>query len=98
MAKTLKKLSEAEMKELAEELVDLPYLKAKRRTRNADPDARLEYMRNGIGPELHTRYLLPNLGVAVTLVEKPGSEQIDKDHDKRRDTSRLVEAIVEPLG
>lgn len=99
MAKTLHVLSKEEMQQLAEELIGLPFKKAISRVRHMDPQATLQVFRVGVGPEILTKYRLPNLGVRVTLVEEAHSKpKGDGDvGEKLRAAPRFVEARVEPL-
>lgn len=99
MARTLHKLNEDEMQELAEKLIGMKWVRAKRHTRNLDPQAHLETLRVGFGDEIQTRYVLPNLGVRVTLVEKEHSEVMGSTQfHKLKAEPRFVEARVEPLA
>ncbi len=84
------------MHELAEKLIEMPFRKACGHTRRLDPDAQLQMWRVEVGNEIQTRYRLPNLGVAVTLVEEDHEEPI-RDGQKLRFEPRFVEARVEPL-
>lgn len=97
MAKTIQKMTEDEMQELAEELIAMKFKKAMRHTRNLDPQAHLEQYRVGRMNEIQTRYRLPNLGARVTLVEEADRVEKGGDSDKFKARPRFVEARVEPL-
>ena len=89
MVKTLHKLSEEEMQALADSLVGLKVGKARGQIRRLDPDSQLQMYRVGVHDELLTRFILPNLGVRVTLVEDP-SLVPEGDADKRKATDSFV--------
>ena len=97
MVKTLHKLSEEEMQALADKLVGLKVNKARRQIRRLDPDSQLEYYRNGVQDELLTRFIMPNLGVSITLVEDPSAVPEKGDIVKLKATDTFVEARVEAL-
>ena len=94
MAKTVHKLSEKEMQELAEKLVEMPVNKARGYTRRLDPDSELQMFRVGFGPEILTKYNLPGLGVSVTLVELLTSQPVGGESDGLRSKSDFAEARV----
>ncbi|MBN1963890.1 MAG: hypothetical protein JW910_04550 [Anaerolineae bacterium] len=98
MARTLEKLTEQDMQKLAEELVEMPFRKAARKARMMDPDVQVQQWRVAVGPEVRTKYNLPNLGVAVTLVEQFDSSPMQSHYDKQKVKEELIEARVEPLG
>lgn len=97
MVKTLHKLSEEEMQALADKLVGLKVGKARGQIRRLDPDSQLQMYRVGVRDELLTRFVLPNLGVQVTLVEDPGTVPEDGDSTRLKATDTFVEARVEAL-
>lgn len=97
-------MTEQEMQELAEKLVEMKVNKARGYTRRLDKGSALELLRVGVGKEILTRYRLPTLGVTVTLVELDRQEDISHDtvngnfQTKFKDTSEFVEARVEPIA
>jgi hypothetical protein len=105
MAKTLHKLSEEDMQAVADKLVGLKIGKARGQIRRLDPDSQLQMYRVGVQDELLTRFVLPNLGVSITLVEEPGVvAEGDADKLKATDsfvkfkaTDTFVEARIEAL-
>jgi uncharacterized hydantoinase/oxoprolinase family protein len=101
MPRTMHKLNDDEMQALAEELIEKPLPKARRHVRRLDRDVVLDLFRVGVGPEVLTRYRLPNLGVTVTLVEMPdGEEQTSHDpayQPRIKATPEFAEVRVEPL-
>jgi len=89
MVKTLHKLSEEDMQAMADKLVGLKVNKARRQIRRLDPDSQLEMYRVGVHDELLTRFILPNLGVSITLVEDP-SLVPEGDAEKLKATDSFV--------
>jgi hypothetical protein len=91
------KMTEQEMQELAEKLVEMPVNKARGYTRRLDDDAVLKLMRVGVGQEILTRYQLPNKGVVVTLVELAKSRELGDELNRIKIEPEFVEARVEAL-
>lgn len=89
-------MNEHERQALAEHLAKLSYKKARAEIRRLDTAATLKYWRNSIGNEWHTAYDLPNVGVRVTLVEKPQREPLHLSNLEKV-TPIYIEARVEPL-
>lgn len=63
-------MDEAEREALARELSAMKMNHAQRRIRELDRQANMVIWRNSIWDEYHTVFLLPNLGLEVTLVEQ----------------------------
>ncbi len=96
--KTIQKMTEDEMQELADKLIGMKFKKAMRHARNLDPQVHLEQCRVGRANEIQTCYRLPNLGVRVTLVEEADRIEKGGNSDKFKARPRFVEARVEPLA
>lgn len=92
----MKYLNEQDRENLLNELVNLPFLKAKNRVRRMDPKAKLEIYRNvQTTGEWLTRYRLPTCGTLVTLIE----DYNNPDHDpatRHKAKFELSKVIVEP--
>jgi hypothetical protein len=89
-------LNRDEREALLQELVKLPFNKAKWKLRRLDPKGNIAYFRNmQTSGKFHTRFDLEGLGTRVTLVErqikKPG-----KSPRYEKSEFELVEVIVEP--
>ncbi len=84
--------------QLAQELAQLKFNQVKWRLRRMDAQSRLIFFRNTqqIGG-LVTRFVLPNYGVTVTLVEGHQSEA-EPETNKLRAKTSLREVIVEPTA
>jgi hypothetical protein len=71
-------MDDAERQQLADRLSGLSFQAAHREMRKIDRDAVLKYFRNSYWDEYHTLWLLPNLGVEVTLVEKSDIDTLNQ--------------------
>lgn len=90
-------LNEQDREKLLEELIKLPFIKAKNKLRRMDRQARLDVYRNMQRTnEWVTRYDLPNLGTTVTLIEKARIPEGDPGTRPSADYE-LVRVIVEPM-
>lgn len=89
-------LNQQDRESLRQQLLGMPFPRAKGRVRRMDPDSRIMFLRNSEDPQtLHTRYILPNLGVAVTLIE---GHDVNKDKRGRLMSGfELIDVRVEPL-
>ena len=84
-----------ERQDLAQHLAEMTYKRARREVRKLDPNAVLRYWRNSVGPNYwHTMYVLPGVGLKVTLIEEHQTEPI-KDSHLVRANPVYVEARVE---
>ncbi|HEX3049508.1 MAG TPA: hypothetical protein VHP83_02555 [Aggregatilineaceae bacterium] len=63
-------MDEAERQQFAQRLSALSLKDARKELMKLDRSLKLKYYRNSIWDEFHSLYLLPQLGVSVTLVEK----------------------------
>ena len=87
--------SAEERQQLAVELAQLTYQKARKQIRKLDEEAILKIWRNSVmDHEYHTMYELPNEGLKITLVEEMTSE--DKG-DRTKIDYVYVEARVNEL-
>jgi len=89
-------LNAQQREQLAKELVETPFKKAQRKLRRMNDEARLAFYRNQQSPtHVMTRYVLPNLGAVVTLIETHSSHEED---GKIKADYELEEVIVEPTA
>lgn len=72
-------MNATEREQLAKRLSALTWKEARKEVFRLDPDANLKFFRNSIWDEYHTLYLLPNLGVQITLVDKQEKDTMEKD-------------------
>ncbi|MBN1681026.1 MAG: hypothetical protein JW966_12125 [Anaerolineae bacterium] len=97
-------MDDTQRQALAERLSTMPYKKLRKEMRRLDPDADMQYWRNAVWDEYHTLYVLPNVGLTITLVEKTDVEQTDKrdfsgppDRKKQKIDYQYIEARVAPV-
>jgi hypothetical protein len=76
----------------------MPVNKARGYARRLDPESELQMFRVGYRTEILTKYLLPGLGVSVTLVELLTSQPVGGESDGLRSKSKFAEARIEPLA
>jgi len=89
-------LNAEQRKELAQDLVNQKFNKAKWRLLKMDPKGRLVYFRNTQEVDyLMTRFELPTSGVTVTLYEHPGSKTDPITH-KTKVANSMAQVVVEP--
>ena len=90
-------LNEKDRENLLNELIQLPFLKAKNKARRLDPKAIMEVYRNvQHNGEWLTRYRLPTRGTIVTLIESYNNP--DNDPNSRQKAKfELEKVIVEPM-
>ncbi len=90
-------LNAQERTKLAEELVEMPFNRAKGHLRRIDPKNRMAFFRNAQSPtQLHTRYDLPTLGTRVTMVESM-TEKDTKKSGVFTSEFKILHVIVEAL-
>ena len=89
-------LNSKEREDLANELINLKFNRAKGKIRRMDNQSRLAYLRNVQDVnQWATRYELPTLGAIVTLIE----EHDLKGEGRARDVHyELVQVIVAPTA
>lgn len=63
-------MDEAAREDLARRLSDMKLRQAIREIRSMDHDVNMVMWRNSIWDEYHTKFLLPNAGLTIILVEK----------------------------
>ena len=97
-------MDEAAREKLAKRLSAMSLREAQRELRQLDPQAEMKYWRNAVRHEYHTLWVLPQQGVAVTLVERESLVPSDREiGGGPRGTKALraayeyVEARVAPL-
>ncbi len=91
-------MTQQEREKLARELAELSFNKASGKVRRLDARGRLAYFRNSQSPtQLYTRYELPTLGVAVTLIEGVEEKAIENS-PRFKSEYKLQEVIVEALN
>ena len=90
-------LNEQDRDKLLNDLVKLPFIKAKNKLRRMDSKARLDVYRNVQRTgEWLTRYDLPSLGTTVTLIESNDSVEGDPAN-RGKAKFELQRVIVEPM-
>lgn len=97
-------MDEAAREQLARRLSAMKLSDVRKEIRALDRDAVLKFYRNSIWDEYHTLWLLPNVGVSITLVEKIRVRDSNRTVGggprgwKAKKTEYVyVEARVEPL-
>ncbi len=98
-------MDETAREQLAKRLSAMKLKQVRNEIRALDPDADLKFHRNAIWGEYHTRWVLPNAGVSITLVEKMDTQDSNKrigggprGLKAQKIRFRYVEARVEPLS
>ncbi len=87
-------LNQQEREQLAAQLRNMDFNKAKNKLLRMDPKGRLAYFRNSQRPDTyHTRFELSGLGTRVTLVER---RFVDEQNGKLHSRFVLEDVIVEP--
>ncbi len=87
-------LNQQEREQLAAQLRNMDFNKAKNKLLRIDPKGRLAYFRNAQKPDTyHTRFDLVGLGIRVTLVER---RFVDEQNGKLHSRFVLENVIVEP--
>jgi hypothetical protein len=71
-------VDEASRKQLAQRLGAMKLNEARGEIRALDRDANMVFWRNAMWDETQTRYLLPNAGLSITLVEKTNEHDDNK--------------------
>lgn len=90
-------LNEKDREKLLNELIKLPFLRAKNKVRRMDRESRLDVYRNVQQTgEWLTRYDLPTLGTTVTLIEDYNNPD-DDPNNRQKAQFELVKVIVEPM-
>ncbi len=69
-------MDEAERQQLAQRLSALALKDAQKELKKLDRTLKLKYYRNSIWDEYHSLYLLPQLNISVTLVEKEDRDEM----------------------
>jgi hypothetical protein len=88
-------LDKNEREQLRNELLKLPFNRAKGKVRGMDTDSRLVFLRNVQNvDQWYTRYDLPSFGVRVTLIEHYDTKQAKSG--KIKSDYKLVDVRVEP--
>jgi len=96
-------LNSQQRESLRQELLKLKFNQAKGRVRRLDPKGRLAFLRNSqVTGVLYTDYVLPTLGVRVTLVENETEKVDETDNAGSTPTliasrTEFIDVIVNPL-
>ena len=97
-------MDEAAREQLAKRLSAMSLREAQRELRQLDPEAEMKFWRNAVRNEQHTLWVLPQQGVAVTLVERESLSPSDREigggprgTKAQRTSYEYVEARVAPL-
>ncbi|GEM_PF-952335 len=98
-------MDEAAREQLAKRLSAMSLREAQHEIRRLDPQAEMKFWRNAVRNEQHTLWVLPEQGVAVTLVEResraPSNREIGggpRGSKAQRASYEYVEARVAPLN
>lgn len=95
---TMAALNEQQRVKLAEELRGMKFRQATGKLRRMDVKGRLAYFRNvQVSGKVYTRYVLPSLGVQVTLVEED-VRKAGPSEGRLKQEFELVDVLVEPLS
>ena len=95
-------MDETARERLAQRLSAMSLKDARKEVFRMDPDSELKFFRNSIWDEYRTLFLMPNLGLSVTLVEKQDKSALGEadpaSASKRRKKQNISFNYVEARG
>lgn len=90
-------LNRDERAQLLNDLINMPFNRAKGKLNRMDRQGRIAYFRNmQESGRISTRFELTGLGTQVTLIEREVETPIDGRKDRNRSKFEMVEVVVEP--